>query len=398
MFQKTLEIILKYWIYTLLFSSFFLFSHIFYLIGIQKELSLFWIWWFEWMKSVSVTIIWILIFIFLLIYKDKHEEENNTVWLYSWICIFFIIISSIFSIWSGEFLFWLSEKHHGGLYYISLVFIFLWINIFFKKSDYYKVLNIIFIFFWILWLYWIIQKLWLDPLNNLYQTRVSLDRVFSTLWNANYLAWISLLLLPLTLLLKNKYYKLLFFIFCLLILILTKSYFWIILASFYLIYKSYFLNRKIFIGLLILFFTFSLQVFHNLWIEKIWSMKSRPYIWLSTYSAITESPKTILIWSWPDTLQEVFHQHKHEKLNIYETSTYTADRSHNIFLDIIYFFWILWWSLIIFFVIQALFITKNQEIISSILLFLLFFSFNIPISIHFIILIILLSWVYKKVW
>ena len=396
--KKTLEIIFKYLIYTLLFSSFFLFSHIFYLIWINHEISIFWIWWFEWIKSVFITLIWILIFIFLLIYKDKSEQENNTLWLYSWITIMFIILSSILSISSGGFLFWLSEKHHGGLYYISLIFIFLWISIFYKKTDYYKTLNIIFIFFLILWLYWIIQKLWWDPLNTLYQTRVSLDRVFGTLWNANYLAWLSLILLPLTLLLQNKYYKYWFFIFCLFTLILTKSYFWIILAFIYLIYKSYFLNKKIFIGLLIFFFTFSLQVFHNLWIEKLWSMKARPYIWISTYLAITDSPKTILIWNWPDTLQEIFHQYKHEKLNIYETSNYTADRSHNIFLDLIYFFWILWGLFIIFFLINSLFKTRNKEIISSIILFLLFFSFNVPVSIHFLILIILLAGIYRKIW
>lgn len=398
MFQKKLELAFKYLIYLLLFSTFFLFSHIFYLIWINHEISLFWIWWFEWIKSVSVTIIWILIFIFLLIYKDRYEKENNKIWLYSWIWVLFIIISSIFSIWSGDFLFWLSEKHQGWLYYISLIFLFLWISIFYKKQDFHKTLNIVFIFFGILWLYWIIQKLWWDPLNNLYQTRVSLDRVFATLWNANYLAWLSLMLVPLSLLLKNKYYKYWFFIFSLLILILTKSYFWILLASIYLIYKSYFINKKIFIGLLIFLFIFSLQVFHNLWIEKLWSMQSRPYMWISTYSAITNSPKNILIWNWPDTLQEVFHQYKHEKLNIYETSYYTADRSHNIFLDLIYFFWIFWGLFIIFIIIRALFITKNKEVISSIILFLLFFSFNIPVSIHFIILLILLAGIYKKTW
>jgi hypothetical protein len=398
MSQKKLELTFKYIIYILLFSTFFMFSHILYLIWIHQDITIFWIWWFEWIKSVIISFIWILIFIFLLIYKDKHEKENNTVWLYSWLLVLFIIISSIFSISTGDFLFWLSEKHQGWLYYISLVFIFLWICIWYKKQDYYKTLNIIFIFFWILWLYWILQKIWIDPLSHLYQTRVSLARISSTLWNANYLAWLSLILLPLTLLLQNKYYKYWLFIFCFLILIFSGSYFWIILASLYFIYLSYHINKYIFIWLLIFIFTFYLQIFNNLWIEKLWSMKSRPYMWISTYSAITHSPKTTLIWNWPDTLQEVFHQYKHPKLNIYETSHYTADRSHNFFLDLIYFFWILWWWLIIFFIIKALFISNNNKITASIILFLLFFSFNIPVSVHFIILIILLAWVYNKNW
>jgi hypothetical protein len=398
MLSTLLEKILKYFIYILLFSSFFFFSHILYLLGINHEISIFWIWWFEWLKSLFVSLIWILSFILLLIYEDKHEKENNKLWLYAWWISLTIVISSLFSIWNWDFLLWLSEKHHWWLYYLSLIFIFLAVSIWYNKSDYYKTLNIVFIFFWILWFYWILQKIWLDPLSQSYQTRVSLTRVFSTLWNANYLAWLSLILIPLTLLLQNKYYKYWLFIFCFLILILSGSFFWIILATLYFIYLSYRINIYIFIWLLIFVFTFSLQIFNNLWIEKLWSMKARPYIWLSTINSINSSSKSLLIWNWPDTLQEIFHQNKHEKLHIYETPNYTADRSHNIFLDLIYFFWILGWGVIIFFIVKALFISKNNKISASIILFLLFFSFNIPVSVHFIILIILLAWVYKDIW
>lgn len=396
--NSILQKILQYWIYFLLFTSFFLFSHLFYLLWIEKEINIYWIWGFEWIKSIFILWIWILSFIFLLLFEDKQKDKNNIFWLYSWIITLLIIISSIFSIQSWGFIFWFSEKHHGWLYYISLIFIFLALITGYKKRDYYKTLNIIFIYFLILGIYWIIQKLWLDPLLSSYQTRVSLTRVFSTLWNANYLAWVSLILLPLCLLIINKYYKYFMFIFCLFILLLTQSYFWIFLASLYIIYKSYTLNKKLFIWLILLLLTFSLQVFNNSWIEKLWSMKARPYIWISTVSAIVESPKTFLIWNWPDTLQEVFHQYKHEKLNIYETSTYTADRSHNIFLDILYFFWILWWGIMIIFLLYSLKISNNLYISESITLFLLFFSFNIPVTIHFIIILILLAWIYKKIW
>jgi len=41
---------------------------------------------------------------------------------------------------------------------------------------------------------------------------------------------------------------------------------------------------------------------------------------------------------------------------------------------------------------------NDNKVLASIILFLLFFSFNIPVSIHFVILIILLAWIYKKNW
>lgn len=396
--NSCLQNILKYSIYFLLFTSFFLFSHILYLFWIEKEITLFWIWGFEWIKSLFIIFIWILSFIFLLLYKDKNTEKNNIYWLCCGIIILTIIISSIFSIWSWGFILWLSEKHHWWLYYISLIFIFLALIIWFEKRNYFKTINIIFIYFWVLGIYGIMQKIWLDPLLNYYETRVSLTRIFWTLWNANYLAWLSLILLPLTQLLKNKYYKYWLFIYCFIILILTWSYFWIFLLGLYIIYKFYSINKYLSIWLTLLLFTFSLQVFHNSWIEKLWSMKSRPYMWISTYSAIIESPKTILIWNWPDTLQEVFHQYKHEKLNIYETSTYTADRSHNLFLDLIYFFWILWWGLMIFFLLYTVKLSNNIFVSESIILFFLFFSFNIPVTIHFLIILILIAGIYKKVW
>jgi hypothetical protein len=396
--NEVLHKILRYWIYFCLFTSFFLFSHILYLFWIQQNISIFWIWGFEWVKSVILSGLWILCFIFLLLFHDKHSEKNNALWLYSWIIILSVMLSSMFSIWLWDFFFWLSEKHHWWLYYISLLFIFVAMAIWYKKSDYYNTLKIIFIFFIILGLYWIIQKLWLDPLSSYYQTRVSLTRIFWTLWNANYLAWLAIILLPLTQLLKNKYYKYWLFVFCLLILILTESYFWLVLTSIYLLYKSYSINKKLFLSWVILFFTISLHVFNNIWIEKLWSFKARPYIWVSTISAIFESPKSTLIWNWSDTLQEIFDHHKHEKLNIYETSSYTADRSHNIFLDLLYFFWILWWGIMIFFLLYSVKLSNNIYITESIILFLLFFSFNIPVTIHFLIIVLLLAWIYQNKW
>lgn len=392
---KVLSPIIKIITIWLFFTSFFLFSHILYLLWIDEEISLFWISWFEWIKSICVILFWILLFIYSLLFNNRLKE-NHLIWI---LLVFTgISISSLLSIWNWDFIFWLSEKHQWWLYYLSLLSFYTAIFIWFKKKDFYSILNIIFIFFIILWWYAIFQKLWIDPLSELYQTRVSLTRVFSTLWNANYLAWTALIILPLTLLIKNKYFKFWLFIFSLFILILTGSYFWIALAWLYILYYVYKYNKKMFLSSVIILWIIIIYIFNNLWIEKLWSMKARPYIWKSTITAITESPKTLFIGYWPDTLQQVFHNYKAPELNKFETSTYTADRSHNIFIDLIYFFWLFWWWVIIYFLLNAIKIAKNKEIKLSLILFLLFFSFNIPVTIHFVIIILLLAWIYKKIW
>jgi hypothetical protein len=389
------SIILKNITIWLFFTSFFLFSHILYLFWIEQEINIFWISWFEWIKSIFVILFWILLFIYSLLFSNKLNE-NQLIWI---LLIFTgIVISSLLSISTWGFILWLSEKHHWWLYYLSLLSFFSAMFIWFKEKDYYNILNIIFLFFCILWGYAIIQKIWIDPLSEMYQTRVSLTRVFSTLWNANYLAWVSLMLLPLTVLIKNINIKYWLLIFSLLILILTGSYFWMTLAWFYILYHIYKYNKKIFLSSIIALCIIVIYIFNNLWIEKIWSMKARPYIWKSTISAIIESPKTLLLGYWPDTLQEVFHNYKAPELNEFETSTYTADRSHNIFIDLIYFFWLFWWWVIIYFLLYAIKIAKKKEIKLSLILSLLFFSFNIPVTIHFVIIILLLSGIYKKIW
>lgn len=393
--DKVSLVFLKTISWLLFFTSFFLFSHILYLFWINQTINLIWVWWFEWIKSMFIILFWILFFIYSILF---HKKLNNKNVLSILLISAFILLSSLFSIWNWDFIFWSSEKHHWGLYYLSLLWFFTAIFIWFKKKEFYSLLHIIFIFFIILWSYAIIQKLWTDPLSELYQTRVSLTRTFSTLWNANYLAWVCLILFPLTLLLKNRYYRYVLFTFSFIILILSESYFWIALSSLYISYYIFKYNKKIFLSYLVILWIIMIYIFNNLTVEKIWSLKARPYIWKSTISAIIQSPQSLFVWSWPDTLELIFHKYKALELNKYETATYTADRSHNIFIDFIYFFWLFWWWVIIYFLLYGIKIAKKEEIKLSLILFLLFFSFNIPVTIHFVIIILLLAWVYKKVW
>jgi len=121
----------------------------------------------------------------------------------------------------------------------------------------------------------------------------------------------------------------------------------------------------------------------------------RPHIWKTTIIAIIDKPKNILFWSWPETLQLVFNKYKKTDSLLSADKNYTADRSHNIFLDFIFFFWILWWWIISYLLFNSIKISKNKSVQYSLLLFIIFFSLNIPISIHYIIILLLISTIYN---
>ncbi len=390
--------ILYFLVVTFFFLIIFSFSHIFYIFWSDYVLSFFGRGGYGWIKSSIIVIYWFLFWLWLLIYLLKYKvyKKWNDVLKYVWIIIFWMIISTILSINISGSVIWLSEKYEWLLYYLSFILFFLSVYFWIEKKEYKKITNYIFIFSIWVYIYWFIQFLWLDPLSSLYSTRVDITRASSFFWNANYLAWYILILLPLSKIIENNILKNIFIWISFLALLSTWSYFGIFLWLIYLLYLVYFINKNLFIWLLVISSVSIAYIFSWLSIEKYWSLLARPYIWESSILAIIDTPKTILFWYWPDTLQLVFNHFKVAELSIYETANYTADRTHNIFLDLIYFFWIFWWGIIIYFIINSINLKKGNNIKLSIIFFLLFFSFNVPVSIHFILILFLMSWYYNK--
>jgi len=388
-------------LYILVISFFFFilfsFSHIFYIFWSDYIFYIFWRWWYEWIKSSIVILYWILFSIWLFIYflKYKINRKWNNFLIYIGIIIFLILISTLLSIDFSGSIIWLSEKYEWFLYYLSLIIFFVSLYFWFEEKEYKKVLNYIFLFSLFLYLYGFIQYLWFDPLANLYNTRVEITRASSFFWNANYLAGYIVILLPLSKFINNIYFRRIFIWISLLSLLTTWSYFWIFLWVIYILYIVKNFNKKIFIWLFVIFISYSIFIWNSLWVEKKWSFLARPFIWESSILAIIDKPKTILFWYWPDTLQLIFNNFKVPELSVYETSYYTADRTNNIFLDLIYFFWFLWWWFIIFFIINWIKLSKNINIKLTIILFLIFFSFNIPVTIHFVLILFILSAIYN---
>ena len=390
--------ILNFLVISFLFFIIFSFSHIFYLFGTDIVIDIFWRGGYEWVKSSIILLYWVFFSIWLFFYLLKYKlvKKDYRLLIEILIITFLICVSTILSISPFGSLVWLSEKFHWLLFFLSLIVFFVSVFIWFEKQDYKRILNYIFLFSIPLYVYGIIQFIWFDALAIFYETRVPVTRASSFLWNANYLAWYILMLLPLSKFINYKILRILFLIISFIVLLMTGSYFWIFLWIVYFLYLIYYFNKNIFILSLVSLTIWAAFLCNSLSIEKLWSMLARPFIWETSIIAIIDTPKTILFGYWPDTLQIVFDKFKVEELSTYETSYYTADRTHNIFLDFIYFFWLLAWWIISWFMIKWFYISEDRAIKVSIFLFLLFFCFNIPISIHFILVLLLLAWIYSK--
>lgn len=134
------------------------------------------------------------------------------------------------------------------------------------------------------------------------------------------------------------------------VLLLTKSAWWIFLGFSYLIY--FLLSQKYSIKKsLLLTFIFSswLILLLAVWlhfsiapIEKLHSFLSRWYIWETTLHILVSSPKLFFLWGWLESLPYFFSSFKVPEMYLYENFGFTADRVHNIFLAFFYHLWILW--------------------------------------------------------
>lgn len=80
---------------------------------------------------------------------------------------------------------------------------------------------------------------------------------------------------------------------------------------------------------------------------------------------------------------------------MYEDPAYRIDRSHNVFIDFALHFGVPLLGVILFLIIRAWkYLSIGQQL--SLLFFALYFSFNIPVLVHFLLVIQILASVEKK--
>lgn len=81
---------------------------------------------------------------------------------------------------------------------------------------------------------------------------------------------------------------------------------------------------------------------------------------------------------------------RHPLLSVYEDPAYRIDRSHNFFLDFALHFGVLVLGVVIFFIVRILKnLSQGQKL--SLLFFAVYFAFNIPVLVHFLLILQILA-------
>lgn len=118
--------------------------------------------------------------------------------------------------------------------------------------------------------------------------------------------------------------------------------------------------------------------------EKIGSMEHRTIIWEMSLRMVSVSPKRLFFGYGLEQFKTQFPLFVNEKDARYFTDN-TPDRAHNIFLDILFSFGLV--GLAFFLMLLIGFFRRNplsSEKSHVTILFLLFFSFNVPVLVHFL--------------
>ncbi len=296
------------------------------------------------------------------------------------------------------FVFGNPEKHHGWFFYVALGVLFLILQ---KTSPreqkiYWKIT--VTSFFLVL-LYGIFQKLGLDPLQKNYTAPIDLGRLYSTLGNPNYLAGYILLFMPFF----DFYTRTRCFVRSLMTIVLgiflflTGSHtawgiflvyyaFQIFFSFFPWFQKKYFIFSVLFLGALVLWAVSFYYWDELMRLGKFRSFISRFYLWMTWWKALTHHISTLFFGFGPDGFLAVSDHFRHEKL----FSSVSIDRSHNIFIDLMLHFWFPLSSFLLYTMVKKYRdFSPPQKMSFS--LFFIFFSFNIPVLVHFIFLVQILT-------
>jgi len=326
-----------------------------------------------------------------------------------------LVILSLFMVWTlfsylinseinPYFWFGNMEKFHGWYLYLSLLMLWIILSTSTHKENK-RYLTISILSSGLVCLYAFFQYRGMDPLATAYSTRLDLTRVFSTLWNPNYLAGYVLMLLPLVEekvfskgAKKDRLWYGILLGWLILCLIGTKSLIGIAVfigyLSYILLYKYLPLKqttRHIFLattlGVIVVAGIYIITQYGEqiLEIQKIKGFIARYFLWETGIRALFGDIRNTLFGYGPDGFLPVSEIFRSRELSIFEDPAFRIDRSHNVWIDILLHFGIPMGG----FLIYSIFYPWKQLPIShkeTLILFSIFFFFNIPVLVHFILL------------
>jgi len=154
-----------------------------------------------------------------------------------------------------------------------------------------------------------------------------------------------------------------------------------------------------YLGYILLIIISWIITLHLLPPEKLHSFLSRFYLWETTLRIIISDWKIFIFGGGLETLDIYFNTFKSPYLYIYENYWFTADRPHNIFLNIWYHFGVIWLGILLYMLsffwkhVQSVKVGKYESMIA---IFFIFCFFNYPSIGVYILLILSLSLLVKK--
>lgn len=373
----------------------------------------------SWFESVKVMflffcVFWASVFHVIALFQKKKGEISMT----------FFATALIFFVWTAValfvnqrinpyFAFGNLEKQHGWFFYTALLIVFFLL----RQNTSWEHKKLLYMSFWWFFgvtVYAFFQKIWLDPLQDFYETRIDMRRVFSTLGNPNYLAGLALMILPLlheTIFAHKAQHKalwdVLLWIIGGLLVYWTGSYLaWIFFAAYVFVvvmnhiitghkYRSLFWSLFIVSVVVALWSIFSQYGQDILALQKMQWFIARFYLWKTGVAALMHDIPHFLFGYGPDGFFSVSEYFRHPLLSVYEDPAYRIDRSHNVFIDFALHFGVPLLWVVLFLVARVWkYLSTGKQL--SLVFFALYFSFNIPVLVHFLLILQILASVEKK--
>ncbi len=363
-----------------------------------------------WFESVKVSLFLILtigaLVAFLTDYVTQKKHPLSEFFVigilsfFVWTSVSYVLNRNINPyFWTGN-----AEKTHGLIFYFGL-FCFFWLLRSLSIVHQKRLLQISFLGFLGVVLYAFFQRFGLDPLTNAYNSRLDPWRIFATLGNPNYLAGYVLIILPLLrvyrfqgeLSWEEHLWEIGVWFVSGLLIYWTGSYLaWIVFT----LYVGYVILDHVLpknkqrpwlwtaITLFLFFSTIYICIEYRadiLETEKMKGFIARWYLWKTGFAAITHDFGHFLFGYGPDGFLSVSESFRHPLLSIYEDPAYRIDRSHNVFIDFAIHFWVpLTLATLYGFAVLFRWLTHEKKV--AICIFAVYFSFNIPVLVHFLIL------------
>ncbi len=400
----------------------------------SRLLDIFWFdfniyvsWNYEFTKVMFFNVLsWIIISVFFVenlinsIFRKEKIKRFNSIYIFLLLVIIFI--SSLYSISPFVSIFWNAKKWHSLIMFVNLIWLFFVLSSC-KKSFIKKLIHVTYVSLAFSCL--IIIKEYFFPTYNYWELS---SRAIWTFWHPNYIALFILMIIPslyrkLKSLLvfwipplrssgtpfekgRNFFLYVIILILAIVSLFLTKSAWGIFLFFVYNLYyfsinteliRNFYLNidnRKYIILGWIFIIVLIISIFY-FFPYKLHSFISRFFIWESTLKLIHSDSKTLLFWWGFGTLRLVFDNYKSQYLYIFENIWFTADRPHNLLLNVFYHTWIFGLVLILYFIYKIIIKFKFNAYFEAVVLFLLFTIFNFSSIASYLLFILFLARIFR---